>query len=532
MSDSVREWAVERRVGYPAIEAVALSPDGGQIICAVQEPLLTDDKSEYIAHLYRTPAGGGALEQMTFGDSANRDPQWSPDGRFVAFVSKRSGRGNLYAMRADGGEAWPLTHFEKSDVSGFAWAPDGRSIAFLMAEPPTEEKEKALRAKDDAVRWEVDLDFAHVYVVPFSVATRGLAEPRQVTRGRFHVVGLEWLPNGAQIALTHRPTPGYDSWPQTRLALARVSDEAGEPIDLGPAPDKGGDPVVSPDGRWIACPVADEPARWAYAVRVVLFAADGSDRRVLADTPNGATLPITWSADGSEVYALEPSGVTAQLWALPASGAQGRQLTDTDLVKTLASAVGSSIAFVGQDFHQPNAVYLFDAASGSTHQVAQPAMPADWPTGPLPRAEVIRWQSPDGVAIEGVLSYPHDYRPGQRYPLVVQVHGGPASVFQRTYMGALQSGVGADIPGWAERGYAVLQPNPRGSSGYGRDLRFANSGDWGGGDFRDIMSGVDHLIATGIVDPDRLAIQGWSYGGFMSSWAITQTDRFKAALVG
>ena len=145
-------------------------------------------------------------------------------------------------------------------------------------------------------------------------------------------------------------------------------------------------------------------------------------------------------------------------------------------------------------------------------------------------AEVIHWQSTDGLAIEGIVAYPLNYRSDQRYPLIVAVHGGPAGVFQRGYLGAL--GGYADVAELTERGYAVLQANPRGSGGYGRDFRFANYGDWGGGDYQDIMSGVDHLIARGIADPDQLGILGWSYGGFMTSWVITRTHRFKAACVG
>jgi len=145
-------------------------------------------------------------------------------------------------------------------------------------------------------------------------------------------------------------------------------------------------------------------------------------------------------------------------------------------------------------------------------------------------AEVIHWQSTDGLAIEGIVAYPLNYRSDQRYPLIVAVHGGPAGVFQRGYLGAL--GGYADVAELTERGYAVLQANPRGSGGYGREFRFANYVDWGGGDYQDIMSGVDHLIARGIADPDRLGILGWSYGGFMTSWVITRTHRFKAACVG
>jgi dipeptidyl aminopeptidase/acylaminoacyl peptidase len=543
MAEVAPQWSMAHRIGYLYIQEVALSPDGSQVACAISEPLLTDAKSEYVTHLYRAPASGGGLQQLTFGECGNHGPRWSPDGRYLAFVSQRSGKGNLYVMRADGGEAWALTRGDKSDVGQVEWAPDGLSLAFTMAEPPSEEKEKARKAKDDAVVWGVDFDFQHLYVVPFAVAPRTPAAPRQVTHGRYSVVGFAWLPAGSagerRIAFTHRPTPSPDAWPQTRAALVAVDGEGAEPLDLGPAADYSSPPHVSPDGRWIACATADEPVRWAFASRVVAYSADGGSSRHLATTPDHTASVVGWSADSREVYALDSAGVTAHLWALPLSGESARQLGDGDLMKYLATGAGSRIAYVGQDFDSPNAVYLFDAASGETTEVARPPLPAEWPTAPLPRCEVIHWQAADGQQIEGILTYPLGYEPGRRYPMVVHVHGGPAGAFGRFFVAA-PDGTGADLAVLAERGYAVLQPNPRGSGGYGREFRFANAaalparprGDWGGGDFADVMAGVDYAIAAGIADPERLAIQGWSYGGFLTSWAIGHTDRFKAAVVG
>ena len=145
------------------------------------------------------------------------------------------------------------------------------------------------------------------------------------------------------------------------------------------------------------------------------------------------------------------------------------------------------------------------------------------------RTEVVQWKSTDGKTIEGLLTYPVSYRAGTRVPLLVIVHGGPTGVFVRSFTGVPSPYL---VAGFASRGYAVLRCNVRGSSGYGRDFRYANKADWGGGDYRDIMSGVDALIAKGMADPDRMGVMGWSYGGYMTSWIITQTKRFKAASVG
>ena len=531
------QWGLAERLAYPAILETEPSPDGRHVLFVVQEPLLADDKSEMISHLYLATAEGGETQQLTFGEAADSTPRWSPDGRHIAFLSERSGKANVYIMRASGGEAWALTKYDKTDVQGLRWSPDGKRLAFRMAVPPSEEKEKARKARDDAKVWSEDHDFAHLFVMPFSVGPRTPPEARQLTRGRFHVVDFDWTPDGRRLALAHQPTPLADTWPETRLAVILAEGGDGTPLDLAALRSWNPRPLVSPDGRWVACFRGDEPARWAFSGRIALYPlpregerAEG-DVRPLADTPDEQPQLLGWSSDGREVYALEANGTLAQVWALPPSGEPARALTDDPVHKSVAAAnAAGQIAYAGQTLEQPNAVYLLDATTGHSRRLAQPPLPPDWPKAPLPRAEVLRWRAPDGLEIEGILVYPLDYQPGWRYPLLVQVHGGPTGVFSRSYLGAL--GTQADAAALAERGYALLRPNPRGSGGYGRDFRFANYGDWGGGDYQDIMAGVDNAIALGVADPDRLGVLGWSYGGFMTSWIITQTRRFKAACVG
>lgn len=524
-------WTIESRINYPLISETTPSPDGRLVAYVVRETLLTDDKSEFITQIFLAPVNGNDARQLTFGEARNTAPRWSPDSRHLAFLSTRTGRLNLYVMRADGGEAWPLTRFDQTDVVDVRWSPDGSQIAFLMAEPPSDEKQKARKAKDDAVQFDVDFDFVHLYTVPFSVAPRTLPVAQQITRGRFHVVAFDWLLDGARFAITHRPSPVADCWRETRLATIPTGGATEQPDDVALLADHGPIPMPSPDGRWIACVTGDQPARWAYASHIVLYPTDGSPPRVLADTPDQQPMAVGWAADSARFLALETAGVTSQLLALPVSGAPAEPLTDTPLMKFAPSANGHGlIAFAGHDFTLPNAVYALDLASRTTRQLAQPPLPPEWPDAPLPHAEVIRWTAPDGRAIEGILTRPSTAPASGPLPLIVEIHGGPTGVYTRSYLGQLNGY--ADIAGLSERGYATLRVNPRGSSGYGREFRQANIADWGGGDYRDIMAGVDGLIAQGIADPDRLGILGWSYGGFMTSWTITQTRRFQAACVG
>ena len=238
---------------------------------------------------------------------------------------------------------------------------------------------------------------------------------------------------------------------------------------------------------------------------------------------------IGWAADSRAVYVVDTVGVDSQLYRLAIGAAAPEPLTDSPLRKEGISVARDRLAFVAHDFHAPGTVCLLDVETGGERVLHRPVLPADWPTD-LPAVELIRYPSSDGLEIEGYVVYPYDYEPGRAYPLIVEVHGGPTGVYSRRFLAGLQRY--ADSVGLAERGYVILRTNPRGSSGYGKAFRFANVNDWGGLDYEDIMAGVDLLIARGLVDPQRMGILGWSYGGYMASRVITKTRRFAAAIVG
>ncbi len=554
METNDRRWSTEIQVHYPLITEVALSPDGRWVVYGVREPLMTENRSVFITHLYLASASGGEPIQLTSGAHHNHTARWSPDGNHLAFLSNRGdasgeGKANIYVMRLAGGEPWPLTAYTETAVTDVVWAPDGQYLTFLMPEPPTEEKQRARKAKADPLIWGEDFDFQHVYNVPFAVAPRDLPEAIQVTQGPFHVVKLAWMPGGERLVLVHRPTPEEEAWTESVLALLSFMPDRirNLPADetaleeLATLAEWSPTPIPSPDGRWIACLTGMQPPRWGGANRVVLYAADGGEMRPLMETPDGQCWPIGWGAEGRAVYVAEQCGIDTHIWALSAADQTGRAVLTTPTYKgSLHTADRGRIAFVAETFLSPNALYLWDSASGDVQQVAAPSMPDDWPAAPVPDIEVLRWTSPvplkDTMAqegapeIEGIVFYPPDRPPGQVCPLVVDVHGGPAGVFQRRFLGGLDRY--CNIPALAELGIAVLRVNPRGSSGYGRTFRFANYKDWGRGDFADILAGVDLLVKQGQVDAERLGIMGWSYGGYMTSWAITQTDRFDAACVG
>ena len=288
------------------------------------------------------------------------------------------------------------------------------------------------------------------------------------------------------------------------------------------------DPMFSPDGRWIVYTASDVPAAWAGASRLQLVAAEGGAPRPLAPSYDGRPNVLGWSSDGRRVFVSETHRTVSRIWTIPVEGGHVQGLTPADLMVEgpELNVARSHFGFTSQTAEQPAEAFVGTADPFATVQVSRVQ---NSPKVMIGKTEVIEWKSPDGKSIEGLLTYPAGYQPGNRVPLLVIVHGGPAGVFLRTFTGNASPYL---VAAFASRGYALLRCNVRGSSGYGRDFRYANRSDWGGGDYRDIMSGVDALISKGIADPDKMGVMGWSYGGYMTSWVITQTKRFKAASVG
>ena len=545
MTDHPKTWTPERLIDYPLITDVDLSPDGRRIAYALREPVLTEEQSKFVSHLYCVSVDGGDALRLTYGQASNTMPRWSPDGRHLAFLSDRDGKRNVHVLNASGGESWPLTQVEKH-VQAFAWSPDGSRLALSMVPPDSEARKKAKKAKDDPLHWGVEHERAWLWVLPFVQGDAGLPEMRPLTGDDRHVLRLSWTDAGDEIVFSHQPTPIADDWPEAGLAVvsatlstdrsqdvAHESDSAERPIrELGLVSAQEPQPEVH--GRWVACTSGVDPVRWTIIQRVRLFSLDGDVSLPLATTPDDRPHVAGWSADGEHVLVFEADKTASAVYALPTDGGEPIALLRGEgyLSDVRANKAGQ-LALVRQTSQRMNHLCVANpegegAAARLIWQEVLDPTPADWPHEAIPRTEILHWPSEAGE-IDGLVTYPLNPQTDGPYPTLVIVHGGPMSFFSETYV----AGPGLyPIATFAERGYAVLRVNPRGSGGYGRAFREANLRDWGGGDLRDILAGVDLLIERGIADPERLGIMGWSYGGFMTSWTITQTDRFRAASVG
>jgi len=528
-------WTPEVMMTVRRVGGVRVSPDGKRVAYQVGSAAMTDDKSEFMTQIFVANSDGSDARQMTFSEKSSTDPQWSPDGKSLALLSDRTGKKNLFVLPLAGGEAEQLTDV-KSGVSAFQWSPDGKQIAFTMPDPTGDEEEKSAKTKNDAKWFERDWKFARLYVIPVERPASGKREPRRLTTadssvgvyGRATDGGFDWSPDSKAIAFAHQKTPKANDWPTGDISIVDVTSGEVKPLAASPAAEMR--PMFSPDGKWIAMTVSDNPPRWAGSRRIqIVAAAGGAEPRVLPATFDGQPSLIGWAAGGSRIYFSEARGTTDRIFSIDV---RSGELSDFAVGNQVLAGIdlnsgGTTLGFAMES--STRAVEAFVTGVDKFEPVQISRANGELPKLPLGKVELVRWKASDGFEIEGLLTYPVGYEPGKRVPLILNIHGGPAGVFSQRFIAA--SGL-YPIAAFAARGYAVLQPNPRGSSGYGPEFRYANYRDWGGGDYQDLMAGVDHVIQLGVADPDRLGVCGWSYGGYMTSWVITQTKRFKAASIG
>ncbi len=526
-TDKPTEWTAEMALQVKQVGSAEVSPDGSQVAFLVGEAIMEGEKSEWLSHIHIANSDGSGSFQLTRGEKSATSPAWSPDGKWIGFTSSRSGKQNIWRVRLQGGEAQQITD-EKGGIGSFKWSPDGKRIAFTMPLPPADEEEKKKKEKWDARVIDEGLKNADLYVV-------SLEKPdfpvEKITDGEVHLGGafsggMDWSPDGERVVFAHTPLPRADSWPQADISVVhRATKKVSTLVSTGAAESS---PAFSPGGEWIAFVGSDDPPSWAFWGHVYIIPAGGGQPRRLAPTYDEQPGILGWADDGRHIFVSETARTVESVFRLPADGSPpvavtpGSHHLDSPSINRGASHLG----FVSQTPGRAPEVSVTTLAAFSPRIVSSVQQLPDVEIG---NTEVIHWKSTDGMEIEGLLTYPVGYAAGKRTPLLVIVHGGPTGVFTQSFIGTRGT---YPIAAFAAQGYAVLRSNIRGSSGYGKKFRYSNYGDWGGGDYRDIMSGVDHVVHMGVADPDRLGVMGWSYGGYMTSWIITQTDRFKAASVG
>ena len=398
-----------------------------------------------------------------------------------------------------------------------------------MKNPDTEEEKKAKKEKRDVILVDQNFKYNHLYTVTVTENEDGKRDMQRLTSGEFHVTSFDWAPDGKTIVFAHQPDPRINTG-FTHRDISTVPSDSGAIATLVDRPGVDSNPAYSPDGNLIAF-ISNGGRPQEIGLREAwVISAQGGKPRKLADSPDRNTRGgITWSKDGKAVYISEAVHTSRHVVAVPVDGSPTRLLSQGEgaFGSVSFSRNGEHMAFSFQDTDTPNDVYNSSVRDFKVRKLTD--LNGDVAKPQMGKTELLSWKSKDGLEIEGLLTYPVNYQKGRKYPLILNVHGGPAGVYSQTFTG--NPGIYM-IQYFAQNGYAVLRGNPRGSSGYGKEFRYANFKDWGYGDFEDIMSGVDKVIEMGVAHRDSLCLMGWSYGGYMTSYAVTKTDRFKAASMG
>jgi len=536
-------WTPRLSMQVRTIGAVVPSPDGRLVVYTQDYASLDPEKSRWIAQLFLARADGSSRIQLTQDESGASSPAFSPDGQRVYFLSGRSGKTNLWRIPVDGGEAERLTDWQ-GRLSGYQLSPDGKWIALLGHDPSGEEKKAPSRLAAARVVGE-ELINDNLWLMPAEPDSSGKRPLRRLLDAPYHVVNFDWSPDSRSIAFEHEPSSSEDAWPQSDVSEVEIASGNVKVVANGPAAE--GEPHYSPDGRYLAYLRTADQASWAGEEHIVLVPRQGGAPRVIADTfdagpslaassllppalmPRKAMgLVLGWSADSSRLLFAGEKGMHSVLYSVSLEGLTKAIYTPKGAMHgATLSTTGTHVGFYQESWNAPLEAYVMTVPGGLPVQVS--SANADLPKLPLGETKAIHWNSTDGLDIEGLLTLPVGYEAGKRCPLLVVAHGGPMSRFNDTFLG--DNGL-YPYATFAAKGYAILRPNVRGSGGYGKKFRFANLNDWGGKDYQDLMAGVDRLISDGIADPARMAIMGWSYGGFMTAWVLTHTHRFKAAIDG
>lgn len=528
-------WTPAFSMQFKSLGSVDLSPDGKYAAYTVREPIMEGEKSEYLSQIWVAATDGSMNVQYTRGEKSSSSPAFSPDGQQIAFLSSRSGKNQIWMMRLMGGEAEQITEVE-TGVNSFAWSPDGKTLAFTATDPDTEEEKKAKEEKSYVIEVDKNFKYSHLYTVPVMVDEAGERPVQRLTRGEFTISSFDWSPDGSTIVFDHQVDPTINTG-FVGSDISIVPADSGAVVAL--VEQAGGDrsPKFSPDGRHIAFVSEGGKSEPIGLGDLYLIPAQGGDMTALPHTPDRSPSLAGWTADGEKLIFSEFYRTSRTAMSLNIADVLAGE-TGAGEPQVLCPTEGTSgsfdydprtgrMAFVYQTPDKPAELYAGDMQGTEPQAITQHHTDIELPA--MGKTEVISWTSKDGMTIEGLLTYPVDYEPGKKYPGILQIHGGPAGVFSKTFTGNPSI---YNTQYFAEQGFFVLRPNPRGSTGYGKDFRYANFRDWGYGDYEDLMSGMDKLIEEGKVDEDKQVAMGWSYGGYMTSFLVTRTNRFKAASMG
>jgi len=543
-------------LGLESAREPRVSPEGHHVLYTVGS---TDwENNRYDTEIWLARDGEEPFQLTRTESGSSSHGRWSPDGRWIAFLADRGNGMQIWLIQASGGEARPLTAVEDG-VTSFGWSTDGERMAVAITDPQDEHRKKLEESYGAYAVEDAEFRMTHLWLLDVSAALQddggatlpaadekegdgdgdgGSAAPataqgdeppvlRRLTSGDDFTVGsFRWSPDGAVIAFDHAPDPRVESFSHTDISIVDVASGEIHTLVERPGPDS--DPLWSPDGRWVLFGTGNGETTYYLNRELARVAAGGGAPVVLTDDFDEDARPVAWLEDGVRFFAFDRTHI--KLHRLdPDTGATGTvEIDGAPRIMWSAhfSKDGSTLAYQGEGPDTLSEIYRLARDAGKPQRLTRMTeQTSSWAVG---SREIVQWQSRDGATIEGVLLKPEAFDPDTRHPLLVIIHGGPtwASMPTRTstYVYPVQQ--------WLAKGAVILMPNYRGSAGYGEAFRSLNVRNLGVGDAWDVMSGVDHLIDLGFVDPDRMGAMGWSQGGYISAYLTTTTDRFRAISVG
>ncbi|MGQ9618940.1 MAG: prolyl oligopeptidase family serine peptidase [Candidatus Aminicenantia bacterium] len=501
------------------ISDLNISPEGTKILFTVRECNL--EENEYTTDVWIFDLKNGELIKITQSPKNDSSPKWSPDGKYIAFISNRDGRNQIYLKRRDIGEPWKLTD-SKTGVEAFEWTPDSKSIVYSMREPRSEEEEKKIKEKDDAYSLFKNLKNSHLWKISIDKK-----DSKKLTDGNFHVSQFKISPDGKAILYSASPSPKIDDSIQNELYLIGIDGGDAKRLTNNRTSERAF--RFSPDGSFISfVSSCDLNLKYPGSSKIFLFSLNDLKIKPLTASFKGEVSSYEWISEDKIIF-TGAMGVKSNFFIL-------------DLKTNSISEFSTEIGVIGEfDFHKDNGIVVF--------LFSNPSSPPSIYSTPLESFKPVKlvdlnpqvkdfalgdfkpyiWKSKDGKKVEGILGLPQNFEKGKKYPLIVQLHGGPASA----YMLSFPYGISSYSHVFTGKGWVVFQPNYRGSSNYGEDFMKEIAGKYFDRSIDDIVSGIESVIKDWIADRDKIAVMGWSAGGHMTNWLITHyPNMFKAACSG
>ena len=492
-----KPWTLDAIMNLRTVSDPQITADGSKVAYVVHA--VNAKRNAYDSGIWVVAATGGQAYQAAVPHYSDRQPRWSADGKMLAFLSSRDGVAQVYVIDAGSRTPRKVTS-SPTEVESFAWSPDGRKLGYLALDPDR-------RKSDDPIVAGEGYRYTRLHIVPLAGG-----HDQMIEAGGRNVLSFNWAPDNSKIVYAAQPTPKGRDLFNADVYETDLTTRQDKPLVVQPGQDLS--PAYSPDGRQVVFHSQRGKLNWFGERSVGIVPSGGGTVRYLTDKMDGDVWAggtrFWWAPDASKIILGAGKGTNDYLYSVNPQNTDSTRLpyTLTDTSAFSVSKNGERVALIKASGSAPGDVYIEDLKSGRELRLSD--LNPQVPQYHAVTSRTIRWKSPDGMDVEGVLRLPFGHHDGTRVPLLVSLHGGPTGVevenfpIPRTYPTQL----------FLEAGFAVLEPNFRGSINYHAAFRLATAQQQGIGDLDDIMSGIDRLIADGTADPDRLGVMGWSYGGF------------------